>query len=37
LNEAKDARSKLPEAVLKNQPFFKKLSQIQEEIRASTR
>jgi DamX protein len=37
LSEAKEARNKLPEAVLKNQPFYKKLSQIQEEIRASTR
>jgi DamX protein len=37
LSEAKEARGKLPEAVLKNQPFYKKLSQIQEEIRASTR
>ncbi|WMN58820.1 SPOR domain-containing protein [Pseudoalteromonas xiamenensis] len=35
--EAKSARQELPENVLKNQPFYKKVSQIQEEIRASSR
>ncbi|QTH70550.1 SPOR domain-containing protein [Pseudoalteromonas xiamenensis] len=35
--EAKSARQQLPENVLKNQPFYKKVSQIQEEIRASSR
>ncbi|CCQ10808.1 DamX, an inner membrane protein involved in bile resistance [Pseudoalteromonas luteoviolacea B = ATCC 29581] len=37
LAEAKLARSELPETVLQNQPFYKKVGQIQEEIRGSTR